>query len=125
MDTCKRMWSKNEIEDMAGGGGAACGAVYRHLLKCSAYNDNDAHTYRIAVYSSKSDAMTTDYVLANKNCLLGAISTVIDNSEGVVTFDRLIASVDGGPSGYFMISAVGLTPSAAILKIENDQFAAL
>lgn len=124
MDTCKRMWSKNEIEDMAGGG-AASGTVYRHLLRCSAYNDNDAHTYRIAVYSSKSDAMTTDYVLANKGCLLGAISTVTDNSEGKVTFDRLVASVDSGPEGYFMISAGGLTPSTALLKVENDQFAAL
>lgn len=120
MDTCKRMWSKDEIENMAGGG-----STYRHLLRCSAYNDNDAHTYRIAVYSSKSDAMTTDYVLANKNCLLGAISTVTDNSEGTVTFDRLVASVDDGPEGYFMISAGGLTPSTALLKIENDQFAAL
>lgn len=120
MDTCKRMWSKDEIENMAGGG-----STYRHLLRCSAYNDNDAHTYRIAVYSSKSDAMTTDYVLANKNCLLGAISTVTDNSEGTVTFDRLVASVDDGPEGYFMISAGGLIPSTALLKIENDQFAAL
>lgn len=124
MDTCKRMWSKDEIENMAGGG-AAGGTVYRHLLSCSAYNDNDAHTYRIAVYSSKSDAMTTNYVLANKNCLLGAISSVLNNTEGIVTFDRLIASVDDGPPGYFMISAGGLTPSTALLKIENDLFAAL
>lgn len=123
MDTCKRMWSKNEIEDMAGGG-AAGGAVYRHLLNCSVYNDTQ-HTYNIAAYSSKSDAMTTAYVLANKNCLVGAISTVIDETEGTVTFDRLVASVNDGPPGYFIISAGGLTPSTALLKIEKDQFAAL
>lgn len=119
MDTCKRMWSKNEIEDMAGG------AIYRHLLRCSAYNDNDAHTYHVVAYSSKSDALTTDYVLANQSCLIGAIITVINNSDGIVTFDRLVTDVQSGPSGYFMISAGGLTPGQALLKIENDQFAAL
>lgn len=123
MDTCKRMWSKNEIEDMAGGG-AAGGTVYRHLLTCSVYNDTK-HTYNIAAYSSKSDAMTTAYVLANKNCLVGAISTVVDEKEGVVTFDRMIKSVDAGPEGYFSISSEGLTPSMAFLKINTDSFAAI
>lgn len=124
MDTCKRMWSKNEIEDMAGGG-AAGGTVYRHLLRCSAYNDNDAHTYHVVAYSSKSDALTIDYVLANQSCLVGAIITVTNNTEGIVTFDRLVTSVKSGPPGYFTVSAGGLTPAQVLLKIENDQFAAL
>lgn len=124
MDTCKRMWSKNEIEDMAGGGAAGGAVYYRHLLNCSAYNDTQ-HTYEIAVYSSKSDAMTTAYVLANKNCLVGAISIVADETNGIVTFDRMIKSVDAGPEGYFIISSRGLTPNAALLKINTDSFAAL
>lgn len=117
MDTCKRMWSKDEIGNMAGG------ATYRHLLRCTNYN-NDKE-YKIAVYSSKSDAITTDYVLANKNCLLGAISSVFSNNEGTVTFDRLITSVDAGPAGYFSISAGAALPSAEVLKILSDTFAAL
>lgn len=124
MDTCKRMWSKDEIENMAGGG-AAGGTVYRHLLNCSAYNDNDAHTYHIVAYSSKSDAMTTDYVLANQGCLVGAICTVTENTDGIVTFDRLITDVQSGPPGYFTINAGGLTPSQALLKINSDLFGAL
>lgn len=101
------------------------GKVYRHLLRCSAYNDNDAHTYHVVAYSSKSDALTTDYVLANQSCLIGAIITVINNSDGIVTFDRLVTDVQSGPSGYFTVSAGGLTPGQALLKIENDLFAAL
>lgn len=99
--------------------------TYRHLLRCSAYNDNDAHTYRIAVYSSKSDDITTDYVLANMGCLLGAISTVTENTNGVTTFDRLIVDVSDGPEGFFVISSGGLTPNQLLLKIESDDFAAL
>lgn len=124
MDTCKRMWSKDEIENMAGGG-AAGGAVYRHLLSCSAFNDNDAHTYHIAAYSSKSDAMTTEYVLANQGCLVGAICTVTENTDGIVTFERLITEVQSGPEGYFTISAGGLTPGVVLLKINSDSFGAL
>lgn len=124
MDTCKRMWSKNEIEDMAGGG-AAGGTVYRHLLNCSAYNDNDAHTYHVVAYSSKSDAMTTDYVLANQSCLIGAIITVTENTDGIVTFDRLVTDIQSGPPGYFTASSGGLTPTQVLLKINSDLFAAI
>lgn len=119
MDTCKRMWSKDEIGSMAGG------AVYRHLLSCSAYEDNDAHTYHIVAYSSKSDSITTDYVLANQSCLVGAISTVTSNTDGITTFDRLITDVQSGPLGYFAVSSGGLTPGQALLKINSDIFGAL
>lgn len=101
------------------------GKIYRHLLRCSAYNDNDAHTYHVVAYSSKSDALTTDYVLANQSCLIGAIITVTNNSDGIVTFDRLVTDVQSGPPGYFTVSAGGLTPGQALLKIESDLFAAL
>lgn len=119
MDTCKRMWTKDELAGMAGG------KIYRHLLSCTAYNDNDAHTYHIAAYSSKSDAITTDYVIANQGCLVGAICTVTKNADGTTTFDRLITDVQSGPEGYFVISAGGLTPGQAVLKITNDSFGAL
>ena len=117
MDTCKRMWSKDEIGSMAGG------ATYRHLLRCTNYNNDKS--YKIVVYSSKSDAITTDYVLANPSCLIGAISSVFANKEGTVTFDRLITSVDAGPAGYFSISAGAAIPSAEIIKIQTDLFEAL
>ena len=123
MDTCKRMWSKDEIENMAGGG-AAGGAIYRHLLRCSVYNDTK-YTYRIAVYSSKSDAIDTAYILANENCLLGAISSVLDETEGTVTFDRIIADVQSGPEGYFGIGSGGLVPAATYMTVTNDTFGAL
>ena len=99
------------------------GKIYRHLLQCSNFNFDKQ--YYIAVYSSKSDAITTDYVLANKNCLVGAISTVFTNSEAVVTFDRLITLVDDGPPGYFSISAGTGTPASELLMINTDSFAAI
>lgn len=98
--------------------------LYKHLLVCTSmggYND----TYRIAVYSSKSDAITTDYVLANPTCLIGAISSH-QNSNGDVTFDRLIVSVDtNSPPGYFGISAGAASPSIEFIKINSDTLAAI
>lgn len=98
--------------------------TYRHLLVCTSqggYND----TYRIAAYSSKSDAITTDYVLANPTCLIGAISSM-HNANGDVTFDRLITGVDpNGPPGYFGIQAGTLSPATEFIKIDSDTFAAL
>lgn len=116
MDTCKRMWSKEELA-------AAGGKVYMHLLRCTNYNNDKS--YKIAVYSSKGDAITTDYVLANKDCLLGAISSVFANNEGTVTFDRLITSVDAGPEGFFTISGGAALPTAEVIKILSDTFVAL
>ena len=97
--------------------------IYRHLLQCSNFNFDKQ--YYIAVYSSKSDAITTDYVLANKNCLVGAISIVIDPNKGTATFDRLIISANDGPPGYFIISSGTGTPADELLSINTDNFAAL
>ena len=99
------------------------GSIYRHLLQCSNFNFDKQ--YYIAVYSSKSDAITTDYVLANKNCLVGAISIVIDPNQGTATFDRLIISANDGPPGYFIISSGTGTPADEMLMINSDSFAAL
>lgn len=99
--------------------------TYRHLLRCSALNDNDAHTYCIVVYSSESDAITNDYVLANLNCLIGAISFVLDNHSGTVTLDRLITIVTEGPPGYFGIQSAGIEPLIAYITIDSDESAAL
>lgn len=123
MDTCKRMWSKDEIENMAGGG-AASGAIYRHLLNCSAYNDAN-HTYNIATYSSKSDAIDSAYVLANKNSIIGAVSAVVDETSGATAFDRLIVGVQEGPEGYFGIESGGIEPLVVYIKITKDTFGAL
>ena len=117
MDTCKRMWSKDEIGNMAGG------ATYRHLLSC--VNNSNTKVYMISVYSSKSDAITTDYVLANRGCLVGAISVVYANDEGLLTFDRIITSVDAGPEGFFTISGGAALPTAEVIKILSDTFVAL
>lgn len=97
--------------------------IYRHLLQCSNFNFDKQ--YYIAVYSSKSDAITTDYVLANKNCLVGAISIVIDPNQGTATFDRLIISANDGPPGYFIISSGTGTTADEMLSINTDNFAAL
>ena len=105
------------------GGGSTGGSTYRHLLRCSDYEGTKE--YKIAVYSSKSDTITTDYVIANPSCLVGAISSVLDNTQGTVTFDRLITGTNQGPPGYFGIVAGGALPSAAFLKIDSDSFAAL
>lgn len=94
--------------------------VYKHLLNCS--EQGNAHQYNITVYSSKSDAITTDYVLANDTCLIGAISCVLNNNDGTVTFDRLIMSISQGPPGYFIIAADGAIPAAVAIKIESDSF---
>lgn len=110
-------------EGGGGGGGTTGGSTYRHLLRCSNYGGTKE--YKIAVYSSKSDTMTTDYVLANPSCLVGAISSVLDNTQGTVTFDRLITGTNQGPPGYFGIEAGGAVPSAEYLKIDADSFAAL
>lgn len=110
-------------EGGGGGGGSTGGQTYRHLLRCSDFDGTKE--YKIAVYSSKSDTMTTDYVLANPSCLVGAISSVLDNTQGTVTFDRLITGINQGPPGYFGIEAGGIVPSAAFLKIDSDSFAAL
>lgn len=98
--------------------------TYRHLLRCSNYSNDKS--YMIAVYSSKSDAITSDYVLANQSCLVGAISTVYSNNEGTVTFDRLITGVNlNGPSGYFGIHAGAVFPATEYIKIDSDTFEAL
>ena len=110
-------------EGGGGGGGSTGGSTYRHLLRCSDYKGTKE--YKIAVYSSKSDTITTDYVIANPSCLVGAISSVLDNTQGTVTFDRLITGTNQGPPGYFGIEAGGAVPSAAFLKIDSDSFAAL
>lgn len=94
--------------------------IYKHLLRCSEHGN--ANQYNITVYSSKSDAITTEYVLANDTCLTGTISAVLNNNTGAVTFDRLIISTSQGPEGYFIISAGGATPSVAAIKIESDSF---
>ena len=93
--------------------------VYKHLLHCS--EQGNANQYNITVYSSKSDAITTDYVLANDTCLIGAISCVLNNN-GEATFDRLITGISQGPGGYFIITAGGITPSAVAIKIDSDSF---
>ena len=116
MDTCKRMWSKEELA-------TAGGKTYRHLLVCSNYGNKII--YKIAVYSSKSDAITTDYVLANPTSLIGAISIALDNAQGTNSFDRLIIGTSGGPSGYFAIEAGGITPPVEMVKIDSDTFAAI
>ena len=94
--------------------------IYKHLLRCS--EQGNARQYNITVYSSKSDAITTDYVLANSTCLIGTISCVLNNNDGTVAFDRLISNVEQGPPGYFIISAGGATPSPVAIKIDSDSF---
>lgn len=95
--------------------------VYRHLLKCTSM---ESGTYHITAYSSKSDAITTDYVKANPNCLIGAISVQI--SQGAASFDRIIEVVDlDGPPGYIGIKVEGLTPAGVFIKIDTDDFALL
>lgn len=114
MDTCKRMWSKEELA-------AAGGKVYRHYLKCT---DTNSNTVRIVVYSSKSDAINDAYVKANPTCLIGGISTL--EKDGVIEFDRLIANVDlEGPPGYFGIKSGSLAPATEFIKINSDTFGAL
>ena len=98
--------------------------TYRHLLSCPNYGNTI--TYTISVYSSKSDAITTDYVKANPTCLIGAISMALDNAQGTNSFDRIITLVDpNGPPGYFAIQANGIVPSAEMIKIDSDTFAAI
>lgn len=97
--------------------------TYRHLLFCSNYGNKI--TYKIVVYSSKSDAMTTEYVLANPTCLIGAISVALDNEQGTNSFDRLITGTSGGPPGYFAIEAGGIAPPVEMVKIDSDTFAAI
>ena len=97
--------------------------TYRHLLFCSNYGNTIA--YKIVVYSSKSDAITTDYVLANPTCLIGAISVALDNAQGTNSFDRLITGTSGGPPGYFAIEAGGIAPPVEMVKIDSDTFAAI
>lgn len=99
------------------------GITYRHLLSCTNFNFDKQ--YKITVYSSKSDAITTEYVLANKNCLVGAISIVFANNEGIATFDRLITLVSEGPPGYFSISAGTTSPANELITINSDSFEAL
>lgn len=95
--------------------------IYRHLLLCSAYG-NTTNNYNISLYSSKSDAITTDYVLAHDTCLIGAISSVLDNKGGAVSFDRLITGSSPGPEGHFGISAGGAAPATEFVKIITDNF---
>ena len=116
MDTCKRMWSKDELS-------AAGGKTYRHLLNCPNYGNKI--TYKIVVYSSKSDAITTDYVLANPTCLIGAISMALDTEQGTTSFDRIITGVSQGPAGYFGIDAGGIAPPVEMVKIDSDTFAVI
>ena len=116
MDTCKRMWSKEELA-------TAGGKTYRHLLVCSNYGNKII--YKIAVYSSKSDAITTDYVLANPTCLIGAISVALDNEQGTNSFDRIITGTSQGPVGYFGIEAGGISPPIEMIKIDSDSFEAI
>lgn len=97
--------------------------TYRHLLNCSNYGNTI--TYKIVVYSSKSDAITTDYVLANPTSLIGAISIALDNAQGTNSFDRLITGTSGGPPGYFAIETSGITPPIEMVKIDSDTFAAI
>ena len=94
--------------------------IYKHFLRCS--DQRNAQQYDITAYSSKSDAITTDYVLANNTCLIGAISSVLNNNDGTATFDRLIVGISRGPEGYFIISADGITPSPVAIKILSDSF---
>ena len=95
--------------------------IYKHILLCGLY-DSDNIKYNIIVYSSKSDAMTVDYVLANEKSLVGAISTVLDNN-GTVTFDRVISGVvEGPPGGYFGIYSGGAEPAAVYINIESDNY---
>lgn len=98
--------------------------TFRHLLSCSNYGNTI--TYTISVYSSKSDAITTDYVKANPTCLIGAISMALDNAQGTNSFDRIITLVDpNGPPGYFAIQANGIVPPSEMIKIDSDTFAAI
>ena len=98
--------------------------TYRHLLFCPNYGNKIM--YKIAVYSSKSDAITTDYVLANPTCLIGAISMALDNEQGTNSFDRIITDVDpNGPPGYFGIGAGGIVPPVEMIKIDSDTFVAI
>ena len=95
--------------------------IYRHLLKCTSMESN---TYHITAYSTKSDAITTDYVKTNPNCLIGAISIQI--SQGTASFDRMIEVVDlDGPPGYIGIKVDGITPAGIFIKIDTDDFASL
>ena len=104
--------------------GPAGGKTYRHLLSCPNYGNKI--TYAISVYSSKSDAITTDYVKANPTCLIGAISMALDNEQGTNSFDRIITLVDpNGPPGYFGIQANGIVPPAEMIKIDSDDFAVI
>lgn len=94
--------------------------IYKHLLRCTNYGNEKQ--YDITVYSSKSDAITTDYVLTNDTCLIGAISCVLNNNDGTTAFDRLINGISQGPEGYFIISAGGVTPPQEAIKILCDSF---
>lgn len=94
--------------------------IYRHLLLCSAYGSTN--NYNISLYSSKSDAITTEYVLAHDTCIIGAICSVLDNSTGFVSFDRLITRSSPGPEGHFGISAGGAVPPSEFVKIISDNF---
>ena len=103
--------------------GPAGPTIYRHLLFCP--NFGNKIMYKISVYSSKSDAITTDYVKANPTCLIGAISVALDNGQGTNSFDRLITGTSGGPPGYFAIEAGGIVPPTEMVKIDSDTFAAI
>ena len=56
MDTCKRMWSKNEIENMAAGG-----TVYRHSVT---FEGSNAQVIKVIFSSSNSAAYTLDTLKA-------------------------------------------------------------
>ena len=97
------------------------GKLYVHTLYCTEYGGENV--YRIIAYSTKQEEFTLDYIKAHKTCLTSAMSTVINQNDGSVNFDRVIASIDvsGTPQGTFRIYSFGATPAATLLTFVSDE----
>lgn len=94
--------------------------TYKHLLRCLEYNEKEE--YFISLYSTKNDAITSDYVINNPRCLVGAISAVLDDTA-VIAYDRIITEVFAGPpGGFFGIGSGAPTPPTTYIKIISDSF---
>lgn len=80
MDTCKRMWSKDEIGSMAGG------SLYKHNISVSATNTNGTYTLNIVTYLSTKDKITisTFIELVNANKLPNIFQTVKNVEAGTI-----------------------------------------
>ena len=92
MDTCKRMWSKDELKDMAGGG-AGGGKLYRHNVHMT----SSANESNLIFLSSSNVKITFDSLAENTNgewqrFIFGTVS----KTDGRYTVDK----VDGMKNQY-------------------------